>query len=817
MGLSVSTWDQNTFGGGLDLRSGSYSDDQTTQRIRLNVYAGRGPEVPILRRPPCLDTGGLADAASQGLLIYQGRFYVFVRRGDVIAHTGNVLSLVEDLAFDPPEYTNAWRVLRCGVHEGFPWAEIRHEGDAGAQVFMHVWDGLLYEPTYVLDPAYPGSYSNGPSDLAEQIYDPDFEPVAATAVSKVWVSNRLGNVQCCRTADTRVWNQRDEDSLRTDGEHYCFRVPGGAGGLRDFYVPRPHSDLPIDQRWAYYVLERAVGDEWQVLEEVGITPVVNETWQAVLASRWGSTDIINIRIRWGSADAGLIRLRLVAAATQVAFIGTAPVVTYSGSGATRTVTVSPYEFNYRGGDKVRSPGSSFVISQGNDYLMGVGPAGLAVWNVTGGTGLPSGWERERNRLIEHIRWPLTQADPNYTAATGTVAVTSGQPTITGTGTAFTQEFRVGDFVLINGERKKILTITSDTLATAETNFAATVGPVAMSVWDDPAYRYAYENAAESEWFTGITIDYVDRAGAEDAVTIATRNHDPKGGFVSAIGMQLNRLLIFYPGSIQSWSIDQATNATAHQATLGFGTGTQVNPSPVPFYESVAVSLEIAPRSIFVSGPNNDTLKDNNIGEKIEGLPMPATRAACHWVDQGELVIAATDTNGAAQFLVLDYSRESKLTAWSVWNVTGLPPVDVDTLIPVQGKLYFRAGNRIRYFDKKATVFRDADEAVGAAYVSRCLTPLHLFGKPRFNKQTQAIDVHASGSTHVQFEVANPEEREGTSVLPYLDNLYHVGTSRGDARLPIVMTAVSIAIDLSSQDEAGWKLRGISLDYQLKKR
>jgi hypothetical protein len=819
--LEAKRWDLLDWSGGLDLCGGRYSSDMTSQRVRRNVFAGRGPgESPVIRRGPCLDYGGMFDAASQGLLIYQGRFYVFCRKGDAIAHTGAVLSLVENLEFDAPEYTHSWKLLRCGVHEGAPWALIRHEGDAGSQVFIHVWDGLLYEPTYVLDPAFPANYTAGPDDLAQQQYDADFEPAAAEAVSKVWVSTLAGNVQSCRTADTRVWNQRTEDSFRVDGEHYCFRVPGGTGALRDFHVPRPASDLMQDQRWSYYVLERAIGDAWSVIPEVSTTPTANDTWQAVQVSRWGSSDVVQVRVRWGSSQPGLIRVRLVAAATQVVFIGSAPTVTYTGSGATRTVTISPYEFTYRGGDKVRSAGHSVVISQGNDYLLGVGPGGLSTWNLTAGP-FPTGWEREQVRLIERIRWPGAEANPNYVTAAGTVAVSSGSPTVTGTGTAFTQEFRVGDYVLVDGQRKKITAIASDTLATAESNYSATLGSLALSVWSDPSYRYAYENAAESEWFTGITIDYFDRAGAEDAITIATRNHDRQGGLVSAIGTHLNRLVVFYPGSIQSWSVDQATNATAHLATLGFGTGPQVNPAPVLFYETVAVSLGTTVRGIFVSGPNNDTLRDNNIGEKIEGLPMPTTRASCHWVDQGELVVAATDANGDAVFLVLDYSRESKLTCWNTWDVVGLPEVDRDTLHALQDRLYFRAGNRLRYFDApktgKVLVYRDADEVAGAAYLSSCRTPLNLFGRPALNKQTIGMEVHASGQTHVQFELANPEDYEGESVVPLLDNLVHVGTSRGDVRLPVTLTAVALAIDLSSRDEAGWRLRGFGLDYQWKRR
>ncbi len=814
MSTQIKTWDQVDFSGGLDLRFGAYSEKLNSQRIRKNVRCGKGKSV--VRRPPNLEVGGDADSDSQGLLIYQGRFYVFAKRGDTIAHTGGVLSLVTDLLFDAPEYSTTWELLEYGVHEGFPWAYIRHDGLAGKQVFLHTWDGLLYEPTYVMDPEFPGSYSNGPGDLAGQEYSPDFTGAAATAVSKLWVSNVRGNVQCCRTADTRVWSQRDEDSLKLDGEHYCFRVPGGAGAVREFYVPRPYSDLPLDARWAYYVLERAVAGVWEPMEEVAGAPVANNTWRPVLGTQWGSADRILIQVMHGSSDPGLIRLRLVAGATAVEIVGNKPTVTITGAGATRTVSLNQSSYRYRSGDKVLDVGGTFTISQGHDYLVSVGPATTGLWDLA--AGFPSGWEREKRRIIQKITWPLTEAEPNYTTITGTATVVAASDGIVGTGTAFLTELAIDQYVLINGERRKVTAIASDTAATAETAFVASAGPVAFSRWTDPAYLYAYEIDVDSEWFTTLLLDYIDRAGAEDAVTIATRSHDKGGGLVSAIGEQFNRLLVFYPGSIQSWSVDQATNATAHLATLGFGTGGQLHPSPVPFYDAVSVALDVTERAIYVAGANNDTLKDNNIGEPLEGLPMPQVCSAAYWTDLGALVVAGTRLDGSTVFLTLDYSKESKISCWNEWDVVGLGTVALSSLQVDQKRLYFRTGTKIRYFDAAATVFRDAGEAVGNAFLSDMLTPLNQFERPNTNKALKAFDIVQEGKCHLFFELAQVADLEGYNATgPVLDNLEHAGPTYGVARLRLTGVSEAVAIRLQSRSEAGWVLRQFALSYQYKKR
>ena len=68
----------------------------------------------------------------------------------------------------------------------------------------------------------------------------------------------------------------------------------------------------------------------------------------------------------------------------------------------------------------------------------------------------------------------TQVNKNtYISKTGTVAVSSGSATITGTSTSFSSEFSVGDDIRVNGEEYNVLSIASNTSMTVDENFAAT--------------------------------------------------------------------------------------------------------------------------------------------------------------------------------------------------------------------------------------------------------------------------------------------------------------------------------------------------------
>ena len=69
-------------------------------------------------------------------------------------------------------------------------------------------------------------------------------------------------------------------------------------------------------------------------------------------------------------------------------------------------------------------------------------------------------------------WTQVNKD-TYQAQTGTVSVTAGSPTVTGSGTSFTTEFSVGDDIKINNEIFNVLSITDNVTLTTDGNFAAT--------------------------------------------------------------------------------------------------------------------------------------------------------------------------------------------------------------------------------------------------------------------------------------------------------------------------------------------------------
>lgn len=389
---------------------------------------------------------------------------------------------VDAAYFDiPPGADAGYEIIDTFVFDGNLCAWVLHDmlgTDYPQQLFLHVWDSEKWQPTYVTDPLLPGSFSPSLVDLVNQEYSQSFRPFLAKGASKLWTPTIGGNAQTSATLLPRVWNQRDSSNILDEGEWHAFVVPEG-NELREFVVPIDHTWLTDDQRYAYYVVERAVDDEWEILTEVGITPVVDYTWQLNAdSSRFsGGPNEAVISLLWGDADnSGIIRFRAVAGATSVDVLQ-APVIAAIDEASTR-IAIGRSQYTHRDGDLITDGGSTEnVLTVGKQYLVGVtaDPDVIgAVWNVTD-DGFPTGYEREHIRFLKSVFTPTAgtilsvdyEAWNEYATQVGTAAGSgTGSVVLTGTGTTWTS-LSPGNYILVAGSYGTISSIASDTSMTVD--------------------------------------------------------------------------------------------------------------------------------------------------------------------------------------------------------------------------------------------------------------------------------------------------------------------------------------------------------------
>lgn len=905
MGNAKHTWSLDEFHGGIDLRDGDFSTNQTGFRVRDNVWTTKGKKVK--RRPPCKQTAGVFDPETQGLFRLNGRKTTFAKKDDDIINTLDIATEVDVLYFDNPDYCTDWTLINFGVYNNQAYAWILHDYQSTAYqkiAMLHVWDLLLYAPTYVQDPHLPGSFSPSIADLESQTYDSTFLPVVGQGASRLATSTLRGNTHKSGIEDGRVWNQRSKDSFLTDGEWWCFVVPEGNLTVRSFLVPRDATWMNIDGRWSYYVLEYAADGVWTPMVEVTATPSVAYTWryQSVTSRFTGGWNEVQVDVCWGSGSAGLIRLRLVAGATSLSVITEPTAEIIPGTGAQYKVSLSDSKWMFRAGDsETTAAHETSEMADNKTYLLGVSADNTSfpeLVDIT--TTFPTGWQREHYHFFKKIvtNSGLTTSQLNFhsswaveTLLTGTVTTVNGSNAVVGVGTLFTSELIVGDTIRINsvdrvisiivdnlnlnttavwstnntgaalvrlngyakyiaGETKvfldedfagalavtQVITIggtdytvfaingqyvTVRNAAGAAGDFTSTLNNLLTVIREGVPvvsdYTYAYEASAESQWYTERVLEYTEIAGLDNATSLATSSHNNTGGLITSISSINRRMLVTYKETMQLWAIDQNTANYAFLDDMKFGTGDQPTPVAVEWYGEVILPVANSFRSVAVVGANNDNLQDGNIGEPIEAMPYLKQLGGTFWATNGQVVISGTTTDGF-EFRVYDYSKESKISAWSRWVVADLVAMDANCFAIEGSKLFLRSDDKMYYFDYASTSFIDFSDTPGDAYESRSRFRYNNMNKPGYDKEWMAMDIVQIGKSTISFELPQyGTSFQNNTVGPVINGPTIKGVTYGASRYPVVMRGNAVAPVIVSKSETGWELQSFSLDYKLLKR
>ena len=166
---------------------------------------------------------------------------------------------------------------------------------------------------------------------------------------------------------------------------------------------------------------------------------------------------------------------------------------------------------------------------------------------------------------------LGVGDGGPTALTGTVAVTNGSPTVTGTGTLFTTELVVNDFIFLaagDGLLYRVQSIANDTSLTLASNYGGTTGSglAASKVLRELATQTGLQ-ASANKLYKGMEAGYPQVSGqtitwrsvysgaeanfAWREFTVANGNSDASSNLNRKVSSQSTK------GSGQTWTLDLA--------------------------------------------------------------------------------------------------------------------------------------------------------------------------------------------------------------------------------------------------------------------
>lgn len=340
--------------------------------------------------------------------------------------------------------------------------------------------------------------------------------------------------------------------------------------------------------------------------------------------------------------------------------------------------------------------------------------------------------------------------------------------------------------------------------------------------------YLYGNAAgrESIFFIEKQAYYQRISGAGEAGFLGSAAQDNTCGNVAALTTIQNRLAVHYEQSTQVWGIfaDPAQNFFLDSLHFGAkGPGTE-------FYGGSMILTQESFRMLNLGGLNYDSLKDNNYGRPIEKIPIDEIYVARYWPFLG-CYVACVSIDGEVAFAVFSFSAEAKVAGWSIFRVRDIVEPVVDSMWDVGDRLYFRTGDRIRYFDGSAgeggwidDVDLEAYEAALAAagpdeivrkqdfkYKARGRLQHDNLGSVSTMKKWLWVDIEQDGRCRFYFYT---DPREGAHRVrgPHFD-----GTTFEQRRKPLALRSVGLSVEVESDDLDGWELNQIVLGVSASRR
>jgi len=336
--------------------------------------------------------------------------------------------------------------------------------------------------------------------------------------------------------------------------------------------------------------------------------------------------------------------------------------------------------------------------------------------------------------------------------------------------------------------------------------------------------YEADPLRQGQWYLDRhqqNLDYWQGAG--EAAFLNTASHDQTGSPVTGMISVKNRMLVTYSQSSQLWQTDVDPGGCLFIDRYDFGHRGPGRPSL--FYNRPMILSQRGFRAFDLTGLQFQALDDVNTGEAVQYAGDFTLLSGTFWPWLGAFVgfVKLENASRWAEgdrlpadsifrqpgplygFLILSFSKESGISAWSFNPVAGI--TDVDQLLAEDDRIWVVRGKTVGYFDAKATIFRDSTDPVGGkAYETVANWHFSAMGDIVKRKRMLFIDVNQTGSSQISY-----------STQPYADSLLDdgpivAGVTFGMTRIPLVMTGYAFAARLLTYDEAGWELRSLSHEF-----
>lgn len=830
---------------GLDTSRGLVSRDARQFRELNNYLVNESKQLE--RRPPCIKLTGQRAGNTQGFLYLNGLFITIAKFGGDAYASPNVESLdllledgtnllLEDggdfllegditsipittLYFDNPEYCTSWVLIDLLTFNERVCALIRHTFTGTAvteRVMLHVWDDT--RPTWVDDPFVPTNWNKtfplqayGAGTLGAVANG--YVPVMTVSSDKLFISRPDGNTSFSATNRPRAWNDRTAQEILADGRWWYWITPIGTN--TSVVITPTYDDFTLAARYAGYVLEYGQADgTWAQFTEVPTAPSGALTYAITsTVNRFDVTKPNETTITYRGTVDTVVRFRALAQPAMTIQAG--EYLTPSGAlvGGTQTVEGAAEVVATVPGATILAPAAtttSYLVLTKSART----PGAVTLPYIFAGTAasMPlNGQQRYWSRIVAVAT--TNSAGPPPTAfnfdLTDTVTIAVNSRIVTGgAGALFLTEVTTGGTIEVNGERRIVSLITSNTLLEVSVAFSTTAGGVAAT--RDIAYRYANQiGEVGNVWYAEKEAEAtLSLAGSGSAGFINTSLYDNSGGRPVCLAPGQNRLFVQYVASIQMWQTDAAAADMRMLSVIDFGAGDNTAPKAALVDGLTAMPTVLGPRLFSPEGLSKDYIRMLPIGDPLLKNTLPEFTTAAWWSRTRTLMMSGADDG---RIFCFNYHPDAKVRAWSVWTVEGLTVID--RMFVAEDYLYVQSGLLVYRFDPSATVYRDTTDATGdPAYESQALWLYNDLGNPARNKHLVRFEIQQQGGCEVRIRTSPSASTEYVNGPPNAQ-----GYTQGRTKAPLAAFTPTVGLEVLSTDETGHVVYAVGYDFRLSAR
>ncbi len=310
---------------------------------------------------------------------------------------------------------------------------------------------------------------------------------------------------------------------------------------------------------------------------------------------------------------------------------------------------------------------------------------------------------------------------------------------------------------------------------------------------------------------GETVNYCaigaarDWTTASDAGFLPVQLEQDTGDNCTAVGTYQNKLAVFFPSSVQTWTVapDPSTNAIDQRM---YGIGTLAPLSQGSFANDLAFLSPFGFRSMTVRA-QTDQVDDLDIGVQIDTLVKPDMKATETlglgardmeglWIHELGQYWCVFDQGTTSKVWAYSFSKTGKLACWSEYTL----PIRIEGVCALNGKVYVRDAGTLYEFDPETYTDNGTPIAVEVQMAFQNAKT------PGVEKQFYGADAVFTGSANLSFKY-DPRDL-GKESIP---QLIHDDTAPADV-IPVEIVATSVAPVVRHQADEAFDFTQLTLYF-----